>query len=216
MRIQPAALNWPFSIRGVRILALVAIDRTVHPTSHSARSIAPRQARSAARSSSRPLWTAFDSVSNRSLVPSNFGLSSNCSRAYSASARRSVARSHASFSAATASRILAARVLHHRFPPGLMTSLIQTSISANDIPGLLLTASAPAVSVILKVRPVLLRRKPSRLRERSIRSACVSWLTTCFPSSPFSLRASEPHAGHPHRTSHRHQRLHASDFKRAP
>src|SRR5262249_19890820 len=34
-----------------------------------------------------------------------------CSRAYSASARRSVARSHASFSAATAARILSARDL---------------------------------------------------------------------------------------------------------
>jgi len=45
--------------------------------------------------------------------------------------------------------------------------------SRKRMAGLLLTASAPAVSIILKVRPVLLRRKPKRLRERSIRSACV-------------------------------------------
>src|SRR5215831_17263579 len=113
MRILPAPLGWPLFDPGDRhyAITLVAIHRTVHPTSRSARSTALRQARSAASSSSRALWIAFDRIWYRPLVPSNSGLSWNCSRAYSASARRSVARSHASFSAATAARILSTRDL---------------------------------------------------------------------------------------------------------
>ena len=77
-RIQPAPLDWPHLIPGERHYAITLVASTVHPTSRSARAVASRQARSAARSSSRALWTAFESVSDRSLVPSISGLSSNC------------------------------------------------------------------------------------------------------------------------------------------
>ena len=43
---------------------------------------------------------------------------------------------------------------------GLMCSPIHRSISASDIVGLLLIASSPTALVILKVRPVLVIRKP--------------------------------------------------------
>src|SRR5262245_8056568 len=74
-----------------------------------------------------------------------------------------------------------------------------------------------AVSIILKVRPVLLRRKPRRLRERSIPSACVSWLATRFPPSPLPLHAPEPHARSTLiRMSAVINKLNACRFKRAP
>jgi hypothetical protein len=56
---------------------------------------------------------------------------------------------------------------------GLMCSLIQRSISASDIPVLLSPASSPVLSMIVKERPTLVIRNPSRLRERATRSAWV-------------------------------------------
>jgi hypothetical protein len=79
----PAAASPAFAeADAMHALLVLRADKLGGCTEGSARSIASRQARSAARSSSRALWTSFRQPNLRAVIePSTSGLSSNCSRA---------------------------------------------------------------------------------------------------------------------------------------
>jgi len=72
----------------------------------------------------------------------------------------------------------------HRF--GLMCAAIHRSISPNVIRGSLLMARSPAPSMMVKLRPALVMRKPSRRSERETRSAWVVCGHHRFPFAPLS------------------------------